>query len=117
MMLDKVRAGDEIISEYRGWGKTITKIVVVSRITKTQIVVQGIKFRRETGCRVGATKNPWMSKQCIRPLKEGDRETFLRVKALEKVDGIEWESLSTQDINKILRLINDLEGANQPAST
>jgi len=51
---ESARVGDEVVVSFRvGFGHEAYKLASIDRLTKTQVIVGGQKFRRDTGGQVG----------------------------------------------------------------
>ena len=87
MRLESVKAGNILI--WNGRGLSDSKIVRVERITKTQIIIDGHRFRKADGYPVGQT-SIWNRVNVTIP-KEGEvekvREARLYVSLVNKIEG------------------------------
>ena len=83
--LENVVAGDVVILWPSG-RHVPPKFLLVERTTKTQIVVDGLRYLRHRGTRVGETSNPWMRGAYIQEVTEDTRcraETAIEKAAIE----------------------------------
>jgi hypothetical protein len=73
MSLENVQAGNKLI-HFLSYGRE-KEVVIVERVTKTQIVTKRGKFRKRDGCEIGSSG--WHS-TCVQVPKAGELEEVAR---------------------------------------
>lgn len=101
--LEDIKVGDKVIV-IRRYARRICK---VERLTKTQIVVDGDKFRKSDGKSVNnyGWFSPFIRKATQELVAEVEEEEK-RTKLLNEVYHTDWSKLRTDKLEEIHKLIN-----------
>jgi hypothetical protein len=101
--LDGVRAGDELALCF-GWARDDHRIVVVSKVTATQIVVGTPPNDRRYRKRDGRAIGDHFYRHRLVPLTDEIRRQIARNEARQVLRYARWEDLLTDDLIKICQL-------------
>lgn len=98
--ISDLQAGDlvTVISNNR---KLLTK---VDRVTKSQIIINNVRFRRDNGCRCGDT---WCTQRIDIPT-EMEIEEIRRDKLIAAIKTYDFDSMSTPKLKKALKMLDEL---------
>lgn len=110
--LENIKQGDEVIVASNGPGRG-TAVCRVERLTRTQIIVAGLKFRKGDGIQIGGDKYWYCTLHQATPeLKAEVVEKNRRQRIINRLETIRWKDVSTEILEKIAELIN-VKGAGQ----
>ena len=115
MNLENLKAGDKVAVMYGSGAKNrpcrVNRIQVVSKVTKTQVVVGSQRYNRHTGGEVGGTGSVWIQPASAEHEKtyaanvEGDRRRAAELKAYQEREDIQLSnrvlSMNTDEFAKI----------------
>jgi hypothetical protein len=104
--LEDVKVGDEVFASYGGgWSRQLT-LRKVERVTPTQIVVSGTRYRRKDGRVVGASTwtREWLQ-EATPELKAEVREEHRRRDVLAKINGVRWGDVHVDTLEHVWDLV------------
>ena len=81
--------------------KLLTK---VDRVTKSQIIINNVRFRRDNGCRCG---DKWCIQRIVVPT-EMEIEEIRRDKLIAAIKTYDFDSLPTPKLKKALKMLDEL---------
>lgn len=95
-------AGDDVLvtSMYR------RRIAKIDKVTKTQIVVDNVRFRRGSGLQCGG--NSWDMKRISVPAEkeiEDVKEENLRKKLIYAISSFDFKRLSTDELKQVYNIV------------
>lgn len=96
--LSSLKPGDEV-ALYDGWNYRLHK---VDRLTQTQIIIDHLKFRRDTGRRIGG--GTWDRTSLNEPSSD-IREEIERKELLRDIGTIKWSLVTTDTLRAIIGLV------------
>jgi hypothetical protein len=103
--LDNLKEGDEVAVR-SGYVYASHTIKIIERTTKSQIMVSGMKFWRESGSGVGYQSSPV---RIVEPTPE-IREEIKRRACVDKIQAFAgWHNLSTEVLEKVVELIKEVK--------
>lgn len=97
--LDSLKIDDCVVMCYGGKPRGIYKI---KNVTKTQIHIDNIKFRRSDGSQIINSYHSYY----IKPVTEEDREIIFRNRCVSKISKVKWDNISLEAIQEIVRIID-----------
>nr|DAF60426.1 MAG TPA: hypothetical protein [Siphoviridae sp. ctmHK36] len=101
--LEDIKVGDKVILA----NARIKRVVTVTKVTKTQIVIGNKRFKKESGFEYGG--RPLETKRIYRAtpevLEEIEAETK-RNDLINKIARYPWGSLTNEELEKVCKIIN-----------
>lgn len=104
MELKDLKEGDKVVV-YKRWGDSIN---VIEKVTKTQIVVNGTKYRRESGSQIGGSV--WYSSRIGICTKEEENRirSQISVNRMKRfIKEYDIDSLSYKKLEKIYNILKN----------
>ena len=103
-----LQVGDKVIVV----GRTVEKVLVVERVTKTQLILSSTssRFRRDNGWQIGG--RTWSKEFLIEATPEKLREACdknERLRMLARLRKYPWGSLSTFDMKRVFAILPTVE--------
>lgn len=103
--LDNVKVGDKLYISRRGNGR----IDIVTRVTKTLVIVGKTRFRKKNGWTMG---DAWFA-EYARPATEQDevniQEREKRMELIQACNNINYERFSTPQLESIISFIKNIK--------
>ena len=99
-------AGDEVLVT----GTFHRRIAKIDKVTKTQIVIDNARFRRDSGWQCGG--DSWNRKSISVPTENeisDVKEENLRKELLYAISSFDFERLSTKDLKQVYNIIKGKE--------
>jgi len=96
--LDSLKPGDRVIV----CGRWANSLRTVERLTKTQIVLKGSKFRKSDGGLVGADSYNYAY---LRSPTEQRVNDIMHQRACDKIGKVAWKVLPLETLNKVLEIV------------
>ena len=98
--------GDDVLVK----GMNHRRIAKVDKVTKTQIVIDNAKFRRDSGWQCGS--DSWDMKSISVPtekeISDVKEETF-RKKLIHTISSFDFERLSTNELKQVYKIVKGKE--------
>lgn len=104
--LEELQVGD-VVFVSSTWHKRLSK---VERVTKTQIIVDNSKYRRDNGWQIGSDR--WNTSYLHVPTEQQIaeiREEAYRKKLLYTVRDFDFRKLPTDKLKQVYDIINNIE--------
>ena len=95
-------AGDEVLVI----GTFNRRIAKVDKVTKTQIIVNNARFRRDSGCQFGSDR--WNVRRISVPTEKeisDIKEENFRKELLYAISSFDFERLSTKDLKQVYNIV------------
>lgn len=102
--LENIKAGDEVLLSGGGWGQAKKQVLIVSRTTKTQIIIGSSRYNKKSGYPVGSSCGSWDRPNSIGPVTDKDKADIKRSSAINMLKKTEWENLHDGTLFEIARL-------------
>lgn len=104
--LATAKAGDEVyVCQGGGWSRHM-ELRTVERVTETQVIVAGTKYRRRDGRVVGDTR--WSSRYLVEPtpeLRADISEERRRQELLARIRDVTWRDIETDVLARIIAVL------------
>lgn len=91
--------GDRVVIQV-GFDKP--RLAIVERVTDTQAIVKGQRFRRQNGYLIGG--GSWRNGH-IRHPSEQDIKDITRRAMIRQCQGIEWQTLTDEQLAEVLSIV------------
>ena len=99
-------AGDDVLITSRYY----RRIAKVDKVTKTKIVIDNARFRRDSGCQCGG--DSWYRKKISVPTEKeisDVKEENLRKKLVYAISSFDFERLSTDELKQVYNIVKGKE--------
>lgn len=99
-------AGDDVLVE----GSFRRRIAKIDKVTKTQIVVNGVRFRRDSGWQCGSDR--WDTKSISVPTEKeisDIKEENFRKKLIYAISSFDFKRLSTDELKQLYNIVKGKE--------
>ena len=99
-------AGDEVLVTVMSY----RHIAKVDKVTKTQIVIDNARFRRDSGCQCGG--DSWNRKSISVPTEKeisDVKEENLRKILINTISSFDFERLSTNELKQVYNIVKGKE--------
>ena len=99
-------AGDEVLVT----GTFNRRIAKVDKVTKTQIIIDNARFRRDSGCQCGG--DSWNRKSISVPTEKeisDIKEENLRKQLLYAISSFDFKRLSTDELKQVYNIVKGKE--------
>ena len=99
-------AGDEVLVT----GTLHRRIAKVDKVTKTQIVIDNARFRRDSGCQFGSDR--WNVRRISVPTEKeisDFKEENFRKELLYSISSFNFERLSTDELKQLYNIVKGKE--------
>ena len=99
-------AGDEVLVI----GTFNRRIAKVDKVTKTQIIVNNARFRRDSGCQFGSDR--WNVRRISVPTEKeisDVKEENLRKILIHTISSFDFERLSTNELKQVYNIVKGKE--------
>ena len=99
-------AGDEVLVTVMSY----RHIAKVDKVTKTQIIVNNARFRRDSGCQCGG--DSWNRKSISVPTEKeisDVKEENLRKILINTISSFDFKRLSTDELKKVYNIVKGKE--------
>lgn len=99
-------AGDEVLVI----GTFHRRIAKVDKVTKTKIVIDNARFRRDSGCQCG--EDSWNRKSISVPTEKeilDIKEENFRKKLIYAISSFDFERLSTNELKQVYNIVKGKE--------
>ena len=99
-------AGDEVLVT----GTLHRRIAKVDKVTKTQIIVNNARFRRDSGCQFGSDR--WNVRRISVPTEKeisDFKEENFRKELLYAISSFDFKRLSTDELKKVYNIVKGKE--------
>ena len=99
-------AGDEVLVTVMSY----RHIAKVDKVTKTQIIVNNARFRRDSGCQFGSYR--WNGRRISVPTEKeisDIKEENLRKELLYAISSFDFKRLSTDDLKQVYNIVKGKE--------
>ena len=99
-------AGDEVLVI----GTFNRRIAKVDKVTKTQIIVNNARFRRDSGCQFGSDR--WNVRRISVPTEKeisDVKEENLRKILINTISSFDFKRLSTDELKKVYNIVKGKE--------
>ena len=99
-------AGDEVLVT----GTLHRRIAKVDKVTKTQIVIDNARFRRDSGCQFGSDR--WNVRRISVPTEKeisDVKEENLRKILINTISSFDFKRLSTDELKKVYNIVKGKE--------
>ena len=99
-------AGDEVLVT----GTLHRRIAKVDKVTKTQIVIDNDRFRRDSGCQFGSDR--WNVRRISVPTEKeisDVKEENLRKILINTISSFDFKRLSTDELKKVYNIVKGKE--------
>lgn len=86
------------------------RIAKVDKVTKTQIIIDNARFRRDSGCQYGG--DSWNRKSISVPTEKeisDVKEENLRKKLVYAISSFDFERLSTDELKQVYNIVKGKE--------
>ena len=103
--LNGLKVGDSVAIPLGGWGRKDWAIKKIEKITPTRRMVIGSTTFDSSGREMGK-KDGWSSRSNIYPVTNEVKETIARNNALYHINNLRFETLTTQQLLDVLKIIN-----------
>jgi hypothetical protein len=107
-----LKAGDRAAVS-RGYGYSSYELVKVDRVTHTQVIVGGSRFRRDNGRRIG---DRWESIYLV-PISDQITLAIAQRRLNDRISPFRWTKLNLEQIQQIDKILDCAESATNARST
>lgn len=98
--------GDDVLVE----GRSCRRIAKVDKVTNTQIVVDNVRFRRDSGWQCGG--DSWSRKSISVPTEKeisDIKEENFRKRLIYAISSFDFKRLSTDELRQVYNIVKDKE--------
>lgn len=102
--LKDLKAGDDVLVT----GRSCRRITKIDKVTKTQIVVNNARFRRDSGWQCGG--DSWSRKSISVPTEKeisDVKEENLRKTLIYSISSFNFKRLSTDELKQVYNIVKD----------
>lgn len=104
--LKDLKAGDDVLVT----GTFHRRIAKIDKVTKTQIVVDNVRFRRDSGCQCGG--DSWDRKSISVPTEKeisDVKEENFRKNLIYAIGSFDFKRLSTNELKQVYNIVKGQE--------